>query len=633
MTDDDTTGLSRRRLLGSVATIGGAAALGGAGSMAFFSDTETYANNRLVAGELDLKVDFEEHYVDWIGSEAEFARMPEEGEEADYFLPGFDVATGSEAFPIDGEMLPGASIAPLSDSQPIELVWTQGETAEEGQDLFWDASSIEAYPDADNDGIQDQEEGEPVFPDGQSICETDSDTPALLSSDLRTSGTVKGQTTEPGDPVISLEDVKPGDFGEVTLSFHLCDNPGYVSLFGDLRSAAENGINEAEGADPDEDGDADSTDPEDVELLDTVLTRVWRDDGDNQVDQITGELDVVCLIDISGSLDDDELDSLQAGINEFITALDDSEADAQVGTLEFGDVIQNVNTLQDPSTLSVDVADQDSSRDTPLAPALDIGDQLVNDGPNARDEATKVVVPFTDGGPNYENTSYSGGGFTAPRDDSTAGVWTLDGDNDGDYDGGTANSAVDTSELQETADVADAVRMDGTQIFTVNVGEDPDQALGGGAANQFGNLSQYLANFIADNPGQAIDVGVGDLSDLADQLVELVTVSEEVLFFGTLRQALDVLSQPAGLPLNGDIPAEEGGGASEINCFEASTTQYIGFEWWLPLNHGNQIQSDSVSFDLGFYTEQCRHNDGISNVRRTDGGVDDGNDNDDDNDN
>ena len=32
--------------------------------------------------------------------------------------------------------------------------------------------------------------------------------------------------------------------------------------------------------------------------------------------------------------------------------------------------------------------------------------------------------------------------------------------------------------------------------------------------------------------------------------------------------------------------------------------------WWLPINHGNQVQSDSATFDLGFYTEQCRHNDG-----------------------
>jgi hypothetical protein len=39
-------------------------------------------------------------------------------------------------------------------------------------------------------------------------------------------------------------------------------------------------------------------------------------------------------------------------------------------------------------------------------------------------------------------------------------------------------------------------------------------------------------------------------------------------------------------------------------------THYIGFGWWLPEEDGNEVQGDSVSFDLGFYTEQCRNNDG-----------------------
>ncbi|MEF8779002.1 MAG: hypothetical protein V5A36_08825, partial [Natronomonas sp.] len=44
--------------------------------------------------------------------------------------------------------------------------------------------------------------------------------------------------------------------------------------------------------------------------------------------------------------------------------------------------------------------------------------------------------------------------------------------------------------------------------------------------------------------------------------------------------------------------------------FMGETTHCIGFSWWVPLDHGNEIQSDSVGFDLGFYTEQCRHNTG-----------------------
>jgi hypothetical protein len=38
-------------------------------------------------------------------------------------------------------------------------------------------------------------------------------------------------------------------------------------------------------------------------------------------------------------------------------------------------------------------------------------------------------------------------------------------------------------------------------------------------------------------------------------------------------------------------------------------THCFGLAWWVPEDVGNVIQSDSVSFDLGFYTEQCRNND------------------------
>jgi hypothetical protein len=38
----------------------------------------------------------------------------------------------------------------------------------------------------------------------------------------------------------------------------------------------------------------------------------------------------------------------------------------------------------------------------------------------------------------------------------------------------------------------------------------------------------------------------------------------------------------------------------------------------VPLNHGNEIQSDSAEFDIGFYTEQCRHNDGEGMANRPD---------------
>jgi predicted ribosomally synthesized peptide with SipW-like signal peptide len=77
----------------------------------------------------------------------------------------------------------------------------------------------------------------------------------------------------------------------------------------------------------------------------------------------------------------------------------------------------------------------------------------------------------------------------------------------------------------------------------------------------------------------------------------------------TLREFLTDLSSDQGIPLEGDLPAEDGGGIGR-NCFSGTTDHYLSVFWWLPINHGNQVQSDSATFDLGFYTEQCRHNDG-----------------------
>ncbi|MDX1747161.1 MAG: hypothetical protein R3324_14585, partial [Halobacteriales archaeon] len=94
--------------------------------------------------------------------------------------------------------------------------------------------------------------------------------------------------------------VKPGDFGELTLSFHLCDNPGYVWLTGELVSESENGFTEPELKDPDEDGPGGTP-----ELADEIQTLLWYDeDGDNVYEPggVSGEVDVMLVLDDSGSV-------------------------------------------------------------------------------------------------------------------------------------------------------------------------------------------------------------------------------------------------------------------------------------------------------------------------------------------
>ena len=86
-----------------------------------------------------------------------------------------------------------------------------------------------------------------------------------------------------------------------------------------------------------------------------------------------------------------------------------------------------------------------------------------------------------------------------------------------------------------------------------------------------------------------------------------VTVSgpDRIVAQGSLREVLTQLAAGNGVPLDADPTTDA------RNCFtDSPTVHYLGFAWELPVDHANEIQSDSVTFDLGFYTEQCRHNDG-----------------------
>ena len=323
--------LTRRKALAAVGTVGVASAGAGLGTTAYFSDTEQFANNQLTAGSLDMKVGYSAHYSDWSDGEGEGVSVR--------MYDGGANKTGSSSDLEEDEVGLPTNDAWLIAVSPDD---SETNTKQEAATQFLDNTE---YADV----------GDVVCPEG-----TDDD--------------------DINQPVIELEDVKPGDFGEVTFDFILCDNPGYVWLKGSLESAKENGLTEPEKKDGDEDGDADSTDPAKVELLDEIQVAYWVDDGDNYQDGVEEP-------DFTGSL----RDALDSSVTDSIAA--------------------------DPSN--------------------------------------------------------------------------------GDY----------------------------------------------------------------------------------------------------------------GARLEGDIDAEEGGG-TEGTCFSAKTEHSVAFAWWLPVDHANEIQTDSAKFNLGFYTEQCRHNDG-----------------------
>ena len=384
MTDENKLSLSRRNVLAGLTGVGLASVGAGLGTSAYFSDRETYEGNQLVAGELDLMVDWEEHYSDWSIDEND-DRVVEgtfgDDDESDTDLDDdgtddFDVVmTGG-----DPAAVPDDSAGVPTPGEPMIAV------PSEFLDDFMANTAVEAFPDSDDDGIQDtiltrnQIAGE-ITGSPEEVEAAYRDQFAQLPDDLE-------------KPLISLSDVKPGDFGEVTFSFHLFDNPGYIWMNSGRVSASENGLTEPEREDEDEDQTLDEdgnvvpkTEGDDgvVELLDEVQVAIWHDDGDNV-------------------LMDEEL-------------------------------------------------------------------------------------------------------VSSPHDVESSDTITL-------------------------------------------------------------------------------------------------SRADAMIFRGTLREVFEALSAAQGIPLDADSST------SGRDCYPNSTTRHVAFAWWLPVDTGNEIQTDSVEFDLGFYTEQCRHNDG-----------------------
>jgi len=551
MTDDDPAAfeLSRRKTLAALGTIGVASAGAGLGTSAYFSDQETFQNNQLTAGSLDLKVDWEEHYSDWSVDESE-------GLENDVLMSA----------PDEGDYVG------LPDPQD-PLIWVQADDL----DTFMSNTSIEAFPDPNDDGVQ----GGPEFE--YDACEDGADTPEDLDPTadgaLRTlnEDTVVGSLENPDGPapLINLNDVKPGDFGEATLSFHLCDNPGYVWLNGDLVEAAENGNTEPEADDPDEQGgtdevitNVDDIDQGNVELLDKIQTTMWYDDdGDNVLDGGAGAAPCVQIVlDASGSMDATDGD----GITRNQEAIDGAQqlaaeiinAGGQVGVTFFSTTGNDATVVQ--SVGSGDATDVIATQSAIANLPDDGGSTAIGQGILTADEDLA----------------------NCPEGSRTLQVVVTDGQNN---TGPNPSTAADNVTGDDTDDYTG-------EIFAIGTGGASESSL-----LQFARPSDDVHAEFAD-----------DLTAVIANLSQVI-LGEKVFFRGSLGEALQVLADGNGIPLDGNRATafdEFEDDPSDRDCYVDSVEHFVGFTWYLPVNHSNEIQGDSVAFDLGFYTEQCRHNDG-----------------------
>jgi predicted ribosomally synthesized peptide with SipW-like signal peptide len=466
MSDDEQLyDLSRRKVLAGLGTVGLASAGAGLGTAAFFSDTESFTNNSLTAGTLDLKLDYKATYQ---GGEGRLAAL--QGNYPDAEVIG------------DGVY--------LLDQAPSPADLQEWENFVQGDDFAFCSAAADQY---------------------------------LVNGD--------------GVPVFTLDDVKPGDYGEVTISLHICDNPAYLRLIGEIGENAENGQNDpeiaAEGQDTDGIG----------ELADEIQVRVWYDEDCDNVYEPTGtgqqqELEVALVSDVSGSMTGTPLSALKTAATDFVDNLSSPDEAAAISFNGTASLDQELTTNYAAVVNAIN--NYTAGGSTSIAAGISEGtDELLN-GTNATAGASKVMILLSDG-----------------------------------------NS--DASAAQSAAQAATDA---GIRIFTIALG------------NANTSLLQSLASspddaFVAPNPA--------DLDTVYAEIAQIVLAGEQVIAEGSMAEVFAQLSE--GVLLDGNRQ-EEG-----VQPYPGVTTQCIGFEWELPFEVGNQVQSDSVTFDIGVEAEQSRNND------------------------
>ena len=566
MSDNNTFGLSRRKLLAGLGAVGVASAGAGLGTTAYFNDTEAFTNNTLTAGQLDLLVDWQQTYDFGEGRQFVSAHPDHDG---------------------DGEQ----SIAADNDA---------------GQLRYSD------FPDEEDEDSN-----------GANIPVLDCDNiPPLSEADFGTDPV----TGEEMDTLVQLTDVKPGDSGEITFSLHLCDNPGYIWIQAGNVSGDGGVFTEPESlVDPDNLGD----------LGDAIQATLWYDEDCDNVYDAARPVDIMLTLDFSGSMLYDQyggvvtgdeivingttydettkIDLVELGTRQFIDLLQSAGADAQVGvayfdgdddgnprigllqglTADLSDVDDALSGLRqklanvvsgstnDPNTLEGDPDPFSNADDiatgTYIGEGVDVAqEELTNNG---RSGAEKRNIVLSDG----ESFNGSGGSQFASPEDAAA-----------------------SARADPSGAISPSPGSVETDVYTINVNGSAGtlQAMAGPAGGS-GGAPAFFND--VDDPLN-IPTVFGNLAAQATQ--------EKIIMEDTLANVLAELADGNGIPLDGNRatlydeladPADD----PDRDAFRGDGVMHcVALEWELPFDVGNEVQGDTLGFDLGFYTEQERHNDG-----------------------
>jgi hypothetical protein len=519
------------------------------GTAAFLSDDERFANGQLVAGELDVTVGWEERYSDWSPDEAVHTHME------------------------DGAVV-------VDDRQG-----------------FMEATLQERFP--------DKEVREKLSNGAADPCDVYTNVPEGVAR-----------------PVVDLTDVKPGDFGELAFDISLCENPGYLWLDGTLLAGQDNGFTEPERTDPDEHSAESSPMSGDASVL-TVANDV---------------LEVNVAADLSGSLGGQpwiytypdgstenflffEIYALRDDANRGETIAGEFEADFPPTGVPGTAYPSTFTTTVNGVSLSV-------SRTFTLDPVdglltVEYGFENV-DGTDAIEDLRFTQYVDYDVG-DFSNADI--GRFRSDESRSLDYVAQTERPGFGDemdlYAGfGAVQSSVAHDvgpSMRVLNDAFSPARLGNDDAYEGQVGFSLEYSVGHLESGDTATLTTAFA--VARSPRilkalllkPRLPLGEGDLLD-AVRAALWSDDRENVFFEGTLAHVLALAATGDGFPLDGGDDFDEmldDPRSDTRDCFVSSPAVHrLGLRWSLPIDHANELQGDSTRFDLGFYTEQCRHNDG-----------------------
>lgn len=561
MTDNkkfDTIGLSRRKMLAGLGAIGVASAGAGLGTTAYFNDTESFEGNQLTAGQLDLLVDWQQTYDFGEGRQFVSAHPDHDGD-------------GEQSVNIDGDVF---SYSDFPD---------------------------ETDPDSNGANL-------PVL-----TCEN---IPPLSEADFGTDPV----TGEEMETLVQFSDVKPGDSGEITFSLHLCDNPGYIWMQAGNVSESGGAFTEPESL----------VDPENLgDLGDAIEARLWYDEDCDNVYDPAEPVDIMLTLDFSGSMLYDQFGGVVSEDDIAINGTTYSETTkidlVELGTRQFIDFLQNSN-----ADVEVGVAYFDGEKSVDNEPRTGIlqsltGDLSVVDGAlsGLRQKLANVVsggagsTPSDgDGDPNpFAGGGIATGTYIGEGVDDAQGELDSNGRSgvakrnivlsDGESFNGTGSTTF-SSPTGAADDARAASPNPATDVYTINVNGSASTLLAmAGPAGGAGGDPLFFNDL--DDPLN-IPTVFGNLAAQATQ--------EKIIMEDTLANVLAELADGDGIPLDGNRatlydelsdPADD----PDRDAFRGDGVMHcVALEWELPLEVGNEVQGDTLAFDLGFYTEQARHNDG-----------------------